>query len=267
MRYKKKKHHYVSKFYLENFAFNKNSHDVIKKVFPMNKEGILHRSNKVANICRENNYNTPQQEEEQCQREQKYSESLRKFVACVESGSTEVYYDFDLLEFISFMLGNNIFVREKLINLFKIKIVQDGVELDNKVVMDNSIKGKYDWSDTFSKCFLEELQNMKYEAIKNGSGKKGFITSDNPVSIFNPEDVFAQIDVKLKCDDSKATASIFNTKCDDSKATASIFNTSNDRIDLNVILPLVNVSFGCDIVIVFPVMPEICLIGFWFFRQ
>ena len=138
MRYKKKKHHYVSKFYLENFAFNKNSHDVIKKVFPMNKEGILHRSNKVANICRENNYNTPQQEEEQCQREQKYSESLRKFVACVESGSTEVYYDFDLLEFISFMLGNNIFVREKLINLFKIKIVQDGVELDNKVVMDNS---------------------------------------------------------------------------------------------------------------------------------
>ena len=105
---------------------------------------------------------------------------------------------------------------------------------------------------------------MKYEAIKNGSGKKGFITSDNPVSIFNPEDVFAQIDVKLKCDDSKATASIFNTKCDDSKATASIFNTSNDRIDLNVILPLVNVSFGCDIVIVFPVMPEICLIGFWF---
>lgn len=248
MRYKKKKHHYVSKFYLENFAFNRDNQDEAKEVFAMNKKGIIHKPNKVTKICRMNNYNTLHQEEEQSQREQRYSESLRKFVEIVESSSTEFYRDSELLEFISFMLGNNIFVRETLIDLFKIKIVQNGVDLDNQVVRDKSIKGKYDWSDTFSKCFLEELQSMKFVAIKNELGKKGFITSDKPVSIFYPEDVFGQIDVKLKCDDSKATA--------------SILNTSDDRIDIDIILPLIDVSFGSDIVLGFPVLPEIGLIGF-----
>ena len=80
------------------------------------------------------------------------------------------------------------------------------------------------------------------------TGESGFITSDNPVSIFNPENVFTPLDVKIKYDES-------NTKV--SKA-----NISKSRIDIIVPISLENISFPQDIVMAFPVTPKLCLIGF-----
>ena len=158
----------------------------------------------------------------------------------------------EFIKFVSFMLGNNIFARKNLIpSVYTVnKIMQNGVEVDNKTEEDSGYRRKFDWSIAFTSCFYKEFQNWMWEFVilDIETGEKGFITSDNPVSIFNPENVFTPLDVKLKYDESKT------------KVTGS--NISNERIDIIVTVPLENISFRQDIVMAFPVTPKLCLLGF-----
>ena len=128
--------------------------------------------------------------------------------------------------------------------------MQNGVEVDNNIEEDSGYRKKFNWSITFSSCFYKEFQNWMWEFVRldSGTGEKGFITSDNPVSIFNPENVFTPLDVKFKYDESKT------------KVTGS--NISNGKMNIIVTVPLENISFRQDVVMAFPITPKLCLVGF-----
>ena len=115
--------------------------------------------------------------------------------------------------------------------------------------MDGGYSGKFDWSVSFSGCVYKELKNWALGLVRLDpeTSRSYFITSDNPVSLFNPENIYAPIDLRLKHDESK---------------TKFISNASKDRIDLEVVVTLENVSFGQDVVLTFPITPRLCLIGF-----
>ena len=240
--------HYVSRFYFKPFACDSDK----SLVFSMSRDYTIHdKPSQISNICSKKNYNTPEQERTQSSLESEYAEILRNLIATVQ-GKNNFYIVDEFIQFVSFMLGNNIFARENLIpSVYTInKVVQNGVEVDSKTEKDSGYRRKFGSSITFSSCFYREFQNWMWEFVRLdiGTGEKGFITSDNPVSIFNPENVFTPLDVKLKYDESKT------------QVAGS--NTSNGRIDIIVTVPLENISFRQDVVMVFPVTPKLCLIGF-----
>lgn len=205
-------HHYVPRFYLRNFTFNTNKPRDKPQVFSMTEKGMIpDEPNTVGSICQKKNYNSPEQECEQKQLEDRYAGILSNFIETMDQKvydfSNEVIevdqevYDFpdEVIEFVSFMIGNNIFVRKKLVQAYNIeKIMQNGVELNNKIVIDSGYKGKYDWSESFSGCVYKELQNWKWGTVRlDPDSRERFITSDNPVSIFNPENVYTPIDLSV----------------------------------------------------------------------
>lgn len=57
MAYDSKRHHYVPRFYLENFACDTGK----SRVFSMNLKNKIHE-NKISKICSQNNYNSSEQE-------------------------------------------------------------------------------------------------------------------------------------------------------------------------------------------------------------
>lgn len=237
-------HHYVPRFYLKYFAFDSDR----SEVFSMSKDFTIHdKPSQISKICAKKNYNTPEQEREQSSLESKHAEILRAL-----KGKYNFSIVDKLIKFVSFMLGNNIFVRENLILSVRTinKIMRDGVEVDNIIEEDNGYRKKFGSSIAFSSCFYKEFQNWMWEFVRLDprTGENRFITSDNPVSIFNPENVFTPLDVKIKYDESKT------------KITGS--NISNEKIDIIVTVPLENISFRQDVVMAFPVTPKLCLIGF-----
>ena len=218
----------------------------------MSRDYTIHdKPSQISNICSKKNYNTLEQERTQNSLESEYAKILRNLIATVQ-GKNNFYIVDEFIQFVSFMLGNNIFVREQLIpKVYTInKVVQNGVEVDTKIEEDSGYRRKFGSSIAFSNCFYREFQNWMWEFVRLDieTGEKGFITSDNPVSIFNPENVFTPLDVKLKYDESKT------------EVAGS--NTSNGRIDIIVTVPLENISFRQDVVMAFPVTPKLCLIGF-----
>lgn len=123
------KHHYVSKFYYKNFVYSTDA----PLVYTMNKEGkISNRRRAASQIGYEKDYNTPDQEQTQSQLETRHAKILREFI----KAANQEEYNFSIVDkfikFVSFMLGNNIFVRENLIpKVYTInKIEQNGVEID-----------------------------------------------------------------------------------------------------------------------------------------
>ena len=240
--------HYVPRFYLKHFAIDSDESDV----FSMSKDHTIHdKSSQISKICAKKNYNTPEQEREQSNLENGYAKILRNLIETADREESDISFSDKFLEFVSFMVGNNIFVREKLASAYTIsKIDQNGVELDNNIVMDSGHRGKYDRSEAFAGRTYKEFQNWMWRLIRlDLENNKGcFITSDKPVSMFNPEDVFTPIDVRLEHDWSQ-------TKI-------AMSQKSKDRIDMNVVVTLEKVSFGQDIVMTFPVTPRLCLIGF-----
>ena len=203
MAYDPKKHHYVPRFYLRHFASDSGE----SQVFSMSKDHTIHdKPSQISNICTKKNYNTPEQERAQSSLESEYAEKLRNLIEAAQGKYNFSIVD-EFIKFVSFMLGNNIFVREKLIpSVYTInKIKQNGVEVDNIIEKDSGYRRRFDWSINFTSCFYKEFQNWMWELVRLdiGAGEKGFITSDNPVSIFNPENVFTPLDVKLKYDESK----------------------------------------------------------------
>lgn len=241
-------HHYVPRFYLKHFASDPDE----SQVFSMSSDYTIHdKPSQISNICAKKNYNTLKQERAQNNLENKHDEILKTLIGAVQGR-----YNFSILDkfikFVSFMLGNNIFVRENLIPSVRTinKVMRNGVEVDNIIEEDSGYRKKFDSSIAFSSCFYKEFQNWMWEFVRlyPGTGEKGLITSDNPVSIFNPENVFTPLDVKLKYDESKT------------KVTGS--NVSNEKINIIVTVPLENISFRQDVVMAFPVTPKLCLIGF-----
>ena len=248
MAYDSKKHHYVSQLYLRHFTFDPEE----KRVHTMTKKGIIpDESNLIRDICYEKNYNTQLQESEQSRLEGEYAEILRNLIETADREESDISFSDKFLEFVSFMVGNNIFVREKLASAYTIsKIEQNGVELDNNIVMNSGHRGKYDRSEAFAGRTYKEFQNWMWRLIRlDLENNKGcFITSDNPVSIFNPENVFTPIDVKIEPDWSQTKV--------------AISDRSDGGINMEVIVTLEKVSFGQDVVMTFPVTPRLCLIGF-----
>ena len=241
-------HHYVPRFYLKNFAFNEEK----TLVYSMTKEGkIPEKPSQISNICSKKNYNTPDQEREQFNLENRHAEVLREFIKEVNPVEIHLAFSDELLEFVSFMVGNNIFVREKLDSVYTLgKIRQNGVELDNNIIVDNGYRRKLDWSIAFSGRTYKEFQNWMWELVRLDleTSRKHFITSDNPVSIFNPEDIFTPINVKLEHDGSKTKA--------------AVSHRSEGGINMEVVLTLTCVSFGQNAAMIFPLTPKLCLIGF-----
>lgn len=242
-------HHYVPRFYLKRFAFDADT----SQVFSMSRENytIHDKTSPVSNICAKKNYNTSEQEMQQSTLEKGYAKVLRNLIQTAGQGKSNFSFD-EFIKFVSFMLGNNIFVRENLIpSVYTVnKIMQNGAEVDNRTEEDSGYRRRFDWSIGFTSFFYKKFQNWMWRFIilDPETGEKSFITSDNPVSIFNPENIFTPLDVKIKYDESE-TKGI--------KA-----NISKSRIDIIVPISLEDISFRQDIVTAFPVTPKLCLIGF-----
>ena len=100
-------HHYVPMFYFKNFTFNSDQ----SLVFSMNHQGEIHE-NAIGDISAQKNYNTPEQEREQSQLETRHSVILRKFIETFDSGNSNHSRGF--VEFVSFLMGNNIYVRKQM---------------------------------------------------------------------------------------------------------------------------------------------------------
>ena len=104
-------HHYVPRFYLKNFAFNEEE----TLVYSMSRDYTIHdKPSKISKICAKKNYNTPEQERAQSSLESEYAEKLRNLIQAAQGKYNFSIVD-EFIKFVSFMLGNNIFVRENLI--------------------------------------------------------------------------------------------------------------------------------------------------------
>ena len=190
------KHHYVSKFYYKNFAYSKEE----PFVYTMNKEGkIGNRRKSVSQIGYEADYNTPEQEQEQSRYETFYAEVLRDFIKNPDPGNSELSRD--IVDFVSFLMGNNVDTRKKLDEGFsRMELKMKDALGEGNVSLHRGYKGKYDWSDSFASAVFKEFQSWTiFPGEVNGkeTGNKFFITSDNPVSIFNPKDITTPVPIIL----------------------------------------------------------------------
>lgn len=135
------RHHYVSKFYYKNFASNPER----SLVHSMNKGGIISSKLKsVKRISFEVDYNTSEQEQDQNRLETKYARVLRDFVKNPDPGHPALSRD--LIDFVSFLMGNNIDTREKLDEGFsKMEFQIKDAPDDLNISIHRGHKGKYDW--------------------------------------------------------------------------------------------------------------------------
>ena len=241
-------HHYVSKLYYKNFAFNPEG----SLVYQMDNEGkIRSRSKSTRDIGSEEDYNTPEQEQEQNRLETIYREILKEFIETPNPGNSDLPRDF--VEFVSFLMGNNTYVRNKLDEGF------DNMEMqikdapgDHDIVMPRGYKGKFDWSLAVADAVFEEFHSWKFVRLDT-HGYKVFITSDNPVSILNPEDVRIPVTANVIWRDPRVVS------FGDKNISAPDGRMSRK---MQVQITLESVSFGRDVVMIFPVTPGLCLLGF-----
>lgn len=242
------KHHYVSKLYYKNFAFNPER----SLVYAMDNRGnIINRSRSIKRISFEEDYNTPDQEKEQSRLETIYREILREFIETPDPGHSNLSRDF--AEFVSFLIGNNIYIRNKLDEGFRNMEMQiKDAPGDHDISMPRGHKGKFDWSQAFADAVFEEFHRWKFVRLDT-HGYKVFITSDNPVSILNPEDVRIPVTANVIWRDPRVVN--FGDKN---------IPTPDGRMSrkIQVQMTLESVSFGQDVVMIFPVTPSLCLLGF-----
>ena len=241
-------HHYVSKFYYKNFGFN----SVGSLVYQMDNEGkIRSRSKSTRYIGSEDDYNRPEQEREQNRLETIYREILKEFIETPNPDNLNLSRDF--IEFVCFMMGNNPYIREMLDNqLSSIELKIKNAPGDHDILMPKGHKGKLDWSLAFADAVFEEFHNWKFVRLETNSYKV-FITSDNPVSIFNPEDV--RIPTRPNVIWSNPRVVNFG---DESIPTSDGWMLRKTLIQIT----LESVSFGQDVVMIFPITPNMCLVGF-----
>lgn len=242
------KHHYVSKLYYKNFAFN----EAQSLIYSMNKEGrILKRPKSIKLISFEEDYNTPEQEEEQSQLETWYAKILREFIETPNPSDSNLAHDF--VEFVCFLMGNNPYIRGKLNEGFGNMDLQiKDAPGDHYISMPKGHKGKFDWSLAFADAVFEEFLNWKFVRLET-NGYKVFITSDNPVSIINPKDVRIPAMADVLWRDPK----VVNFGNEDIPVSDGWMSRK-----MEVRMTLKSVDFGRDVIMIFPVTPSVCLLGF-----
>lgn len=241
-------HHYVSKLYYKNFAFN----EAQSLVYSMNKNGYIHsRHRSIRDISAEENYNTPDQEKEQSQLEIRYKKILTEFIETSDRENSNLSRDF--VEFVSFLMGNNPYIRKKLDEgLSNMELEIKDAPGNHYISMNREHKGRLDWSLAFADAVFEEFLSWNF-VLHEIKGYRVFITSDDPVSIINPEDVRVPAMANVTWRDPR----VVNFGSED----IPISDGWRSR-KMQVKITLESVFFGKDVVIIFPVTPSVCLLGF-----
>ena len=123
---------------------------------------------------------------------------------------------------------------------------------DHDIVMPRGYKGKFDWSLAFADAVFEEFLNWNFVRSET-NGYKVFITSDNPVSIINPQDVRIPVTANVTwCNPRVVNFGDKNVPDPDGRMSRK----------MKVQMILESVSFGQDVVMILPVTPSLCLLGF-----
>ncbi len=248
MQYKSKNHHYVSQFYLRYFACN----DEETLVNAMTKKGkIIDKPNVISDISSENNYNSPLQEPKQSKYENDFSAVLRNFLNTSNSKTSHLFID--VVKFVCFMLANNIDTRKRISDkLGELEVQIKEFPPDHKVTIDTGHKARFDLSMTFADAVFEEISSWKFARCQT-NGYKVFITSDNPVSVFKPENILIPV---------KGDITWINPRITDFGDKNIPISNKRRRRNIRASIILDNVSFERDIMMVLPLTPNFCLMGF-----
>ena len=207
--------------------------------------------NKISKICSQNNFNSLEQERLQSRLEEASASILKGIIEIPDAAAVDINLTF--LKFVSFMLGNNIKTRKnmaKSISSFELQI--EGLDSNHRLLIDDDHRGRFDLSRDFSYAFFQEFQNWNFIRREIGDEQKVFITSDSPVSIFNPEDLlsFTYIGHKWK----EAWIESFGD---------AVITSGGERgIKAEALFTLESVSFQKDVMMIFPITPTSCLVGF-----
>lgn len=248
MQYKSKNHHYVSQFYLRKFACN----DEETHVKAMTKKGrIIDKPNVISDISSEKNYNSPLQEEEQSTLENEYAAILKEFLNTPNPENSQL--SIDVIEFVCFMLANNIDTRKRI--SAKLGELQGQIEnfpVDHTVTFDKGHKARFDLSMAFADAVFEEIISWKF-TLSRTNGYKVFITSDNPVSVLKPENILIP---------AEANITWTNPRITDIGDKSIPISDKIMRRNMKTSIYLDNVSFEQDVIMVFPITPNFCLMGF-----
>ncbi|MCY4403569.1 MAG: DUF4238 domain-containing protein [Candidatus Poribacteria bacterium] len=249
MQYKSKNHHYVSQFYLRYFACNNEE----TYVNAMTKKGrIIDNPNVISNISSEKNYNSPLQEVEQSKLESEYAAILKEFLNTPNPDN--LHLSNDVIEFVCFMYANNIDTRKRISDtLGEMEGQIEGFPVDHITQLDSSgHRARFDLSTALADAVFEEISSWKF-VCNQTNGYKVFITGDTPVSIVNPENIQIPVEVNITWTNPRIT---------------DIGNKSipiSDKImrrEMKGSITLDNVSFQQDVMMVFPITPNFCLMGF-----
>ena len=238
-------HHYVPRFYLRHFACDSGE----SRVFSMNQNNEIHK-NKISDICSQKNYNTRDQEAEQSKLEKAFAGILRNMIAPSNPVDNDLYLGF--LTFVGFMLANNIKKRKNIaesISSFELQI--EGLDTNHKILIGNDHRARFDLSLAFSNAFFQEFRSWNFIRREIGDRQKVFITSDDPVSIFNPENLLSHTHIAIE----------WKIPTIESYEEAT-FSGNESRTVVQASFPLENVSFERDVMMIFPITPFSCLIGF-----
>lgn len=134
----------------------------------------------------------------------------------------------------------------------RLKVRIESSNINRTVPIDKGYRGKFDLSIVFAERVYKKLENWRFEPIVVAGGSKFFITSDNPISIFNPEilnpanvAIPPKIGVTFLYDDERVPIPVDGLQG-----------------KLQFPITLENVSFGEDVVIFFPLTPIHCILGF-----
>ena len=246
MAYNSKNHHYVPIFYLKNFVCDSGK----SRVFSMNLKEEIHE-NKISKICSENNYNSPEQEHLQSRFERVFASILKNMIENPDPADIDLNLKF--LKFVGFMLGNNIKKRKSMaesISSFELQI--EGLDSKHKILIDKDHRGRFDLSLAVAHAFYQEFRSWNFTRRGIRNAQKVFITSDDPVSIFNPENLLSSTYIAHEW--KKPTIESFGD--------AVITSGGEKGIEAEASFPLKSVSFQKDIMMIFPIAPTSCLIGF-----
>ena len=246
MAYKSKNHHYVSRFYLEKFACDSRK----SWIYSMNQKNEIYK-NKISKICSQNNYNSPEQEGLQSMFERAFASILKDMME--NPDATDLNLNLTFLKFVAFMLGNNIKTRKSMaesISSFELQI--EGLDSSHKVLIDDDHRGRFDLSLAVSNALFNELRDWNFIRREIENEQKVFITSDSPVSIFNPEDLLSSTYIVHKWKEPRI----------ESFGDAVITSGGERGVEAEVSFSLKNISFQKDVMMIFPITPTSCLIGF-----
>ena len=245
------KHHYVPRYYLKPFAANPNE----SRLFSMSKDFTIHdKKSKISDICAKKNYNTPQQEQEQSRLEQKHAKILNEFI---QTSNPEAFgQNHEFVESISFLMGNNIYIRDAITKILCELLERELTSRFDGDISDISIdlgyRGQLKTSIAFADCVFEEFQDWQFVRHGPSNGEKVYITSDNPVSIFNPENVFTPWETSIRLKDIDINFGV------ESRPVSGGMMSKKMKVNLT----FESIAFGRDVMMLFPITPSLCLLGF-----